>query len=127
MPVWQEWDWQLKGSCREAESELFFSPDSERGAKRQAREEVAKSYCAGCPVLAQCRAHALAVREPYGVWGGLTPAERDALVTGPAGTPMESLGGTPDAEWPATVAEPEPAQMEKTRSTTALARRVTRR
>jgi hypothetical protein len=70
---------------------------------------------------------ALAVREPYGVWGGLTPAEREALVTGVAGTPMEPLGGTPHAQWPATVAEPEPAQPQVIRSTTALARRVTRR
>jgi|GEM_PF-1609025 len=126
MPVWQEWEWQLQGSCREADPELFFSPDSERGAKRRAREEVAKSYCARCPVLEHCRAHALAVREPYGVWGGLTPAERDALVTGVAGTPMTPLGGTPGAEWPASE-DLEPAQPEKIRSTTDLARRVTRR
>ena len=33
-----------------------------------------------CPVLQQCRSHALAVREPYGVWGGLTERERRALL-----------------------------------------------
>jgi hypothetical protein len=48
--------------------------------------------CAHCPALEQCRAQALAVREPYGVWGGLTPAEREALVTGVAGTSMEPSG-----------------------------------
>ena len=31
-------------------------------------------------MLEQCRAHALAVHEPYGVWGGLSEAERDAIV-----------------------------------------------
>ena len=127
MPVWEEWEWQLAGSCREVDPELFFFPDSERGARRRARTEVAKSYCARCPVLEQCRAHALAVREPYGVWGGLTPAERDALVTGVAGTPMESLSGRPHAEWPATVAELQPAQPETIRTTTALTRRAIRR
>ena len=28
----------------------------------------------------QCAAHALAVREPYGVWGGLTEDEREAAI-----------------------------------------------
>jgi WhiB family redox-sensing transcriptional regulator len=112
------------GKLPEADPELFFFPDSERGAKRRAREEVAKSYCARCPVLEPCRAHALAVREPYGVWGGLTPAERDTLVTGVAGTPRPPLSDTPHADWPATLADPEPAQTENIRSTTALARRI---
>jgi WhiB family transcriptional regulator, redox-sensing transcriptional regulator len=30
-----------------------------------------------------CRSHALEVREPYGVWGGLTEAERESLYDGP--------------------------------------------
>ena len=124
VPVWETWEWQLRGSCRDADPELFFSPDSERGARRRAREQVAKSYCARCPVLEQCRAHALAVREPYGVWGGLNPAERDALVTGVAGRPMEPLGGVAEPEWPATAGPDEAAQPEKTRSMTPLARRV---
>lgn len=33
-----------------------------------------------CPVRAQCAAHALQVREPYGVWGGLTEDEREELM-----------------------------------------------
>jgi WhiB family redox-sensing transcriptional regulator len=40
---------------------------------------VAKTVCAACPVIQQCRQHALAVREPYGVWGGLTEDERNAI------------------------------------------------
>jgi WhiB family redox-sensing transcriptional regulator len=31
-------------------------------------------------VRAECAAHALAVREPYGVWGGLTEDEREELM-----------------------------------------------
>jgi WhiB family transcriptional regulator, redox-sensing transcriptional regulator len=31
-------------------------------------------------VLEQCRRHALAVHEPYGVWGGLSEAERDLII-----------------------------------------------
>jgi WhiB family redox-sensing transcriptional regulator len=33
-------------------------------------------------VLEPCRRHALAVQEPYGVWGGLSEAERDEIVRG---------------------------------------------
>jgi WhiB family redox-sensing transcriptional regulator len=33
-----------------------------------------------CPVVRQCLDHALAVREPYGVWGGLTEDEREELM-----------------------------------------------
>ena len=74
------WDWQLRGSCRGMDSGLFFHPENERGPARTGREERAKQICSGCPVLIQCRAHALAVHEPYGVWGGLTESERDEMV-----------------------------------------------
>jgi WhiB family redox-sensing transcriptional regulator len=36
--------------------------------------------CRRCPVMAQCRAHALEVGEPYGIWGGLSESERDLLL-----------------------------------------------
>ena len=32
--------------------------------------------------MMQCAAHALAVREPYGVWGGLSEDDRDAIYAG---------------------------------------------
>ena len=73
------WDWQLDGSCRGTDSALFFHPDGERGPARAARDEAAKAVCATCPVLALCAAHALRVREPYGVWGGLSEDDREAL------------------------------------------------
>lgn len=74
------WDWQLHGSCRGLDSALFFHPDNERGPSRARRENEAKAICASCPVVDPCRAHALAVREPYGVWGGLSEAERTQLL-----------------------------------------------
>ena len=57
----------------------FFHPDAERGSSKQRRDAKAKAVCACCPVIAQCRAHALQVQEPYGVWGGLTEDERSQL------------------------------------------------
>ena len=70
----------MRGSCRGMNSDLFFHPDRERGTARAAREARAKNVCRGCPVLAQCRDHALAVREPYGVWGGMTAGERNGQI-----------------------------------------------
>jgi len=85
-PVIEQWDWQYDGVCRSVDPEVFFPPDSERGPVRQRRESQAKQYCEHCPVLARCREHALKVQEPYGVWGGLTPRERDRIIHEP-GTP----------------------------------------
>ena len=31
----------------------------------------------------ECLEHALATREPYGVWGGMTEAQREELLYGP--------------------------------------------
>ena len=45
-----------------------------------AREAAAKEVCMRCPVRAECATHALAVREPYGVWGGLTEDEREEMM-----------------------------------------------
>jgi len=79
-PQVEKWEWQLLGSCRGQDTELFFHPEGERGPSRANREAAAKAVCATCPVLLQCRAHALASREPYGVWGGLSEHEREDLV-----------------------------------------------
>jgi WhiB family redox-sensing transcriptional regulator len=75
------WEWQRYGACRGRDSGQFFHPDGERGASRLRREIAAKSICRSCPVRAECAAHALAVREPYGVWGGFTESERLQLLT----------------------------------------------
>ncbi|MEO6882038.1 MAG: WhiB family transcriptional regulator [Mycobacteriaceae bacterium] len=74
------WDWQMKGLCRGVDSSYFFHPDGERGAARAKREERAKAMCERCPVLQQCRTHALAVHEPYGIWGGMSESERENMV-----------------------------------------------
>ncbi len=103
-PVTEIWDWQLRGACRGIDGSVFFHPDRERGQARAAREERAKQVCRTCPVIQQCRRHALAVREPYGVWGGLSKSERDAVLDGghrpplrvaPTGSAARRGGPTP--------------------------------
>ncbi|MGL4172981.1 MAG: WhiB family transcriptional regulator [Actinomycetota bacterium] len=77
-PIADIWEWQYLGACRSIGDELFFHPEAERGSRRHQRDAAAKLICAQCPVIAQCRDHALRVREPYGVWGGMTEEERQA-------------------------------------------------
>jgi WhiB family redox-sensing transcriptional regulator len=79
-PVTELWDWQMRALCTGLGTEAFFHPDGERGPGRAARERAAKAVCARCPVIEECAAHALAVREPYGVWGGLSEDDRDAIL-----------------------------------------------
>jgi WhiB family transcriptional regulator, redox-sensing transcriptional regulator len=78
-PVADLWEWQYQGACRRVEPSVFFHPEGERGPTRRRRDEAAKAGCSTCPVIQQCRQHALTVREPYGVWGGMTEDEREAV------------------------------------------------
>ena len=87
MPIVESYEWQFEGACNEADPETFFSPQSERGARRRQREATAKSFCARCPVVDACLKHALEVRESHGVWGGLNADERRALLNEDAGAP----------------------------------------
>lgn len=73
------WDWQMDGVCRGEDPNIFFHPEGERGSARENRQSAAKALCRRCPVITECAAHALAVREPYGVWGGMTEEDREAV------------------------------------------------
>ena len=80
-PVADEWEWQFEGACRGMDPEMFFHPDGERGPRRRNRENAAKAVCASCPVLQKCREQALAIAEPYGIWGGLSEDDRAAILS----------------------------------------------
>lgn len=64
-------DWQDDGACR-ARPDLFMGPYGEGAARKRRREASAIAVCVACPVMQTCRDYALAGRERYGVWGGLT-------------------------------------------------------
>lgn len=69
--------WKERAACRGPHALVFFPPaQPERRDEREAREAKAKAICAQCPVREPCRDFALAVREPHGIWGGLTESER---------------------------------------------------
>lgn len=90
-PVTAVWEWQMRATCRGVDSEVFFNAEGERGSAKEIRDERAKRICAQCPVIDECRRHALAAREPYGVWGGLTVAQRAAILAAP-GLPGGAVG-----------------------------------
>lgn len=64
----------------DADPPCAAAPDRWFASGRGAGEllEAAVHGCRGCPVVAACGAYAVAADEREGVWGGVTPAERDA-------------------------------------------------
>jgi WhiB family transcriptional regulator, redox-sensing transcriptional regulator len=74
-------DWQGNAACRGIDTSAFYHPENERGPSRMRRELRAKAVCSACPVIDNCLHWALRVREPYGIWGGLSAEEREVLLT----------------------------------------------
>lgn len=66
--------WRESAACQSAEPDLFF-PLSPHG-QPTAETERAKAVCARCPVRRECLQFALATRQAYGVWGGMSEQER---------------------------------------------------
>jgi len=76
--VEQRWGWADQGMCRQT-PDLFYNTEGEAKGLRRRKEAAAKKLCAQCPVLAHCRDQAMAGRELYGVWGGMTEGERHRM------------------------------------------------
>ena len=72
-------DWLSEARCKGQPTEIFFAADNERGMELRRSEWLAKQICRSCPVLEACRNYALDAPEPYGIWGALTPSERQRL------------------------------------------------
>ncbi|WP_069773060.1 WhiB family transcriptional regulator [Streptomyces sp. LUP30] len=67
--------WADQAACRGQQLDDFF-------AEAKLRMEQAKRVCASCPVRSQCLAEAFRAEDPsarFGVYGGLTAAERREL------------------------------------------------
>ena len=79
-PVYDEWAWQESANCREEDNSLFFLEAGARGRTKHKQELAAKKICRLCPVINECLAHALSVPEYFGVWGGTTADERNAIL-----------------------------------------------
>lgn len=76
-----EQSWQIRASCRGPQAAVFFPPAAfERKDEKLQREARAKEICRTCPVRQPCLDYALEIREPHGIWGGLSEAERRNLL-----------------------------------------------
>ncbi len=81
-------EWQERAACRGVDLEVFFphlEPGRKVGDQQSAKVDRAKAFCFDCPVSRQCLTLALTAEggrhesHRFGVFGGLTPAERAAL------------------------------------------------
>ena len=73
--------WQVKAACRGPQSSVFFPPSHfERKDEKESREARAKAICGSCPVRRPCLDYALRIREPHGIWGGLSEVERKQVL-----------------------------------------------
>lgn len=76
LPIYDMWEWQHHGNCKNMDTEIFFLEDRVRGPEKRKRESAAVKICQSCPVIDKCREHALLTPEFFGVWGGLTADQR---------------------------------------------------
>jgi len=70
--------WLAQAVCRDQDPELFFPIGTSGPALIQA--EQAKAVCRRCPVVGECLQWALEVGIGYGVVGGKSPSERQAML-----------------------------------------------
>lgn len=70
--------WQEQALCAQGDASLWFPPRS--GAREAA---AAVTVCCRCPVVDECLTYAMEYegrdRFRYGIWGGLTPRQRERL------------------------------------------------
>lgn len=70
-------DWRLSAACRNLDPDLFFPIGTAGPAVTEVAE--AKRVCLTCPVRTPCLDWALRHYQDFGIWGGTTEAERQAL------------------------------------------------
>lgn len=77
-------EWKSQAACKDEPKALFYGPDEgdepRSGPKTQQSNLAAKKVCARCAVQDECLAFALANREMWGVFGGLTAKERGKML-----------------------------------------------
>ncbi len=74
--------WRSVAACDGLGPDLFFDPDP-------LPVSAAQAICDGCRVRSECAEHATVTAEPYGVWGGLTEAERAPTTSSRPGRPRD--------------------------------------
>lgn len=70
-------DWMRRAACATADPDIFF-PQRQGNSTSYSK---ARQICSRCSVTRECLESALAEHVSQGMYGGLTPKERKALVT----------------------------------------------
>jgi WhiB family redox-sensing transcriptional regulator len=61
--------------------EIFFPEDEPADGTRHQGIALAKVICGNCPVSYECLEYALIAEEPFGIWGGMTPKNRQTILS----------------------------------------------
>jgi len=69
--------WRLRAACRQVDPELFFPVGTTGPSIEQVGQ--AKGICQGCEVREPCLGWALRNQIAFGIWGGTTEEDRQAL------------------------------------------------
>ncbi len=69
--------WRADAACAMDNPEAWFPGDKSNDPRRW---DYARAVCGGCTVRAQCLAFALDTREQHGMFGGLDPEQRRAIL-----------------------------------------------
>lgn len=86
-------DWESKARCHGEETNTFYKTDEadktdDKFDDDDSREKAAIAICRSCDVCSDCGAYALATREEWGIWGGLTEKKRRKLLKQTGKTPV---------------------------------------
>jgi WhiB family redox-sensing transcriptional regulator len=75
--VYENSPWRQAAACRDIDPDLFFPIGTAGPAVAQIAE--AKRVCWTCPVRTSCLGWAIKHYQDYGIWGGMTEPERQAM------------------------------------------------
>ena len=66
--------WMSVAICAQIDPDLWFAEEGNYQASVEA-----KKICQTCPVVAECGEYAIRANILYGIWGGMTLRERQAV------------------------------------------------
>jgi WhiB family redox-sensing transcriptional regulator len=67
-------DWPAQGVCREIDPDLWFPDQGDGGSHRKGQGDLLL-----VPGGRRVQGVAISSREPFGIWGGLSPRDREKL------------------------------------------------
>ena len=80
MPKYDDINWE-SGACVGMPTSLFYAYEEGKEIKKVITTDLFRDICLTCPIWKDCLVYALS-HEQYGIWGGVTTHERQALRQG---------------------------------------------